>query len=199
MRKICKKYAKKYARNMQNMQKKIRTICKQIGSCWLLSLPINAFWFVGRTGRWPLILKRWPNVEMAVDSSLRLTPGFGPGPQAVTPFSQTMRCPASVVMPPSSYPPQRSNRLEALVCTHPSSWNFLGHLMVFWIVGRRVLSLQRVKKGHKRRAAMKEEIKEIDHFFSRSDQIWPLRGRLRSPAALRRLHQTSGPWTRKIK
>ena len=40
---------------------------------------------------------------MAVD--LKLTPGFGPGPQAATPFGQTMRCPASVFLPPSSCPP----------------------------------------------------------------------------------------------
>ena len=55
-----------------------------------LSLPINAFCVVVQ------------NDEIAVD--LRLTPGFGPGPQAVTPFGQTMRCQASVVLPPSSCP-----------------------------------------------------------------------------------------------
>ena len=77
-----------------------------------LSLPINAFCYVVQ------------NNEIAVD--LRLTPGIGPGPQAVTPFGQTMLCPASVVLPPSSCPPQRSNRLEALL-EYPS-W----FMVIFW-------------------------------------------------------------------
>ena len=64
---------------------------------YFLSLPINPFCVVVQ------------NDEFAVDLThhLRLTPGFGPGPQAATPFGQTMRCPASIVLPPSScFPPK---------------------------------------------------------------------------------------------
>ena len=53
-----------------------------------LSLPINAFCVVVQ------------NDEFAVD--LRLTPGFGPGPQAATPSGQ--RSPASFLLPPPKGP-----------------------------------------------------------------------------------------------
>ena len=75
---------------------------------------------------------------------------------------QTMLCPASVVLPPSSCPSPTIQQARSLVRVPIRvHGNFLAIWWFFWIVGRRVLSLHWVKKEHKCSAAMKEEIEEI--------------------------------------